>query len=619
MTGARRIALWISPPLLGLLLYWGGLTAWFQKDDFAWLGLPLLRSQGTSLAWVLFAPLAQGTIRTLSERIFFLSFTNLFGLNPLPFRVVALLTFMAATVLLQLVATRLTGSRAAGWWAAMLWTVNAAIATPLAWTAVYYQMLCALFFLLDTALLLRYIDTGKLRFLLAQWATFLLGFFVLEINVVYPAIATVLVLCIAPRLLRQILPMFLASAVFMAVHFWVAPLPAAGPYKLYWDGHIVQTLLTYVNWSFGTGWLRVLSIDSSSFRLLLALLFAAGLAAFLVSKLRRREWIALLFPAWFVIALAPVLPLRFHMMYEYLTVPTIGLALWGGAAIVNGWAAKGWKRASTLILVQLYLAVSIPVGLAVTASFHDRSFRIRNLFRGVESLTREHPDRKVLLKGVNTEILNDVLDHRAFRLIGVNDIYVVPEDEPELQKGVMPTNAAAYFISPQNERRALSLNRATVYGIDSKGNVADITSEYKSSLPPDARIPSAVQIGDELDAGQLGPTWYGSEGHYRWMPKHATVTLHGPGGPTEKLYLSGFGPRNVLEGGPVHVSVSADGEPLGSRSVMRPDSEFELSFDLPAKLTGKPAVVFELELDKTFHAPGDVRELGSIFSMAAVR
>ena len=616
----KAIALWMTPPALGLLLYWGGLTAWFQKDDFALLGFPLLRAQGASLAWVLFTPIAQGTIRTLSERIYFLSLTNLFGLHPLPFRLVAYLTFAAATVLLQSVGTRLTGSRAGGWWAAILWTVNAAIATPLAWTAVYYELLCAVFFLLDIWLLLRFIDTGKARFLLAQWGTFLLGFFVLELNVVYPALATVLVLCIAPRMLRKVLPMFLASAAYMAVHFWVAPLPASGPYKLYWDWHIIPTLFTYVNWSFGTGWLRVLGIDSLSFRSLLALLFAAGLGAVLVAKLRRREWIVLLFPAWVVIVLAPLLPLRFHMMYEYLTVPTIGLALWGGAAAVEGWTADGWKRACTIILMQLYLAVSIPVGFAVTASFHDRSFRIRNLFQGVEALRRDHPDRKVLLKGVNTEILNDVLDHRAFRLIGINEVYVVPEDEPELKKGVMPLNAPSYFIDPQNERRALSMNRAVVYDIGS-GSVIDITPQYKNALTAagESMIPSAVEIGDELNAAQLGPTWYPSEGHYRWMPKHATLTLHGPSGPAEKLYLDGFAPGAALRGGPMRVSVSADGEPLGSQTVSRADSDFDLVFDLPAKLVGKSAVVFDLELDRSFHFPGDIRELGLIFSMAAIR
>ena len=105
------------------VLYWGGLTAWFQRDDFAMLSLRTLLANSRSLSWVLFAPVAQGTIRTLSER-----------------RAAAFLTFAAALVLLQEVCTKLTGSRAAGFWAAIFWLVNGALAIPLSWTAVVYEL-----------------------------------------------------------------------------------------------------------------------------------------------------------------------------------------------------------------------------------------------------------------------------------------------------------------------------------------------------------------------------------------------------------------------------------------------------------------------------------------------
>src|SRR5579863_9143981 len=107
-----------------LALYWRGLTSWFQKDDFAWLGLRALIRGSHNLSWALFAPLAQGTIRTLSERVVFLSFPSLFGLHALPFHCLAILTCAATAVLLSAVAAKLTGSRAVGFWAAILWTLN---------------------------------------------------------------------------------------------------------------------------------------------------------------------------------------------------------------------------------------------------------------------------------------------------------------------------------------------------------------------------------------------------------------------------------------------------------------------------------------------------------------
>jgi hypothetical protein len=566
-----------------------------------------------SLTAALFHPFAQGTIRTLSERVYFLLLSHLFGMDPRPFRLVAFLTFVAAAVLLQLVGTRLSGSRAAGWLAAMLWTVNGALAIPFSWSSEYLELCFALFILLDVWLLLRFIDSGERRFLLAQWATFLVGFFVLELNVVYPALAAVVVFCCAPqsakKLMRVILPMFLASVVYMGIHFWVASLPATGPYKLYWDRHIVTTLFTYVNWSFGTGWLHLVGLDYRALRMGLAIPMAAGLCAVFVSKLRQRQWTVLVFPAWFVIALAPLLPLRFHTDYEYLVVPLIGIAIWGAAAIVDGWSAGGWKRTSALLLLTIYLVVEVPVGLAVTASFHDRSIRIRDLFQRIQILTRDRPDRMVLLKGVNEETFNDVLYHRAFRLIGVDNVYVLPENQTQLRN--LPSDAASFFLSPDVDRQ--ELNGAAVFDL-SGGNVTDVTAQFKSSI-----LSSTVDLGNDLHVGQLGPTWYPREGSYRWMPKQATVTLAGPVSPSEKLYLKGYSPASAVRNGPVKLSVSAEGEFLRSVSVSQADASIDLSFELPDKLIGRPAVVVQLELDKTFRAPGDSRDLGLIFSLVEIR
>jgi len=57
-----------------------GLRAWFQQDDFAWLSLGSSVTDLPSLMRALFVPMAQGTIRPLSERAFFLVFHAIFGL-----------------------------------------------------------------------------------------------------------------------------------------------------------------------------------------------------------------------------------------------------------------------------------------------------------------------------------------------------------------------------------------------------------------------------------------------------------------------------------------------------------------------------------------------------------
>jgi hypothetical protein len=599
--------------LLPIVLYWRGLTAWFQREDFALLSLRDLLASGHNLAWALFAPVAQGTIRTLSERVFYLSFSWFFGLNALPYRIAAFLTFAAALLLLSSVCAKLTGSRSAGHWAAVLWGVNGALAIPLTWTAEYYELLCALVFLLDFWFLLRFVETGERRFYVAQLVTFIAGFGVLELNVVYPALAAVYAFFRAPKILRKILPMFFVSAVYLVVHTVVAPLPAAGPYKLHWDWHIIQTLATYGNWALGPAWLSLVGLRSIFVRLILVSMLTAGLGAWLIWKLRARQWAALLFPAWFIIVLLPLLPLREHISYEYLTVPLIGVAMWGGAAVGAGWQARGWRRIAACTLLVTYLAVSIPIGTSLSRLFHDRSIQVRDLVYGLVALHDKRADRVLLLTGVSPEMFEYAIYSRALRVAGIRDAYVVPEDKQKVGAISDAKSADELFIDPVLEREVLAQNHALVY--DVSHGIKNITAEYRAAFGalPAAEPASHIDLGGDSYASQLGPTWYPGEGAYRWMPKRASVTLHGPRGPGEKLYLKGFCPAAVLKAGPLAIQVSVDDSRLPAMWVRQPDVEFSFSFPLPAGATGKPTVLVNIELSRTFHAPPDPRELGLAF------
>src|ERR1700684_1542626 len=141
MTRLRRATWYAAAPLAGLLLYWRTPFLWFVNDDFAWLGLPAeARAHGLSSA--LFTPFAQGTVRLLSERIFFFAFSNLCGLHALPYHLWVLATWILAVALVQPISEVLTQSRAAGLLAALIWAANANAVPPLAWASAYNQILC---------------------------------------------------------------------------------------------------------------------------------------------------------------------------------------------------------------------------------------------------------------------------------------------------------------------------------------------------------------------------------------------------------------------------------------------------------------------------------------------
>ena len=105
---------------LCLMVFWRIFFTWFVDDDFGWLSLPSQVHNAHDLFYVLFAPKAQGTVRFLSERAFFLTFSSLFGFHAVPYRIWVMGTWIADLTLASLIGTRLTGSRAAGCLAAIL-------------------------------------------------------------------------------------------------------------------------------------------------------------------------------------------------------------------------------------------------------------------------------------------------------------------------------------------------------------------------------------------------------------------------------------------------------------------------------------------------------------------
>src|SRR5580658_10318321 len=165
---------WLVPVVFLFWLYFDGLKTWFVADDFAWLGLIRDVHNRRDLFNVLFSPAAQGTIRPWSERGFFLLFESLFGLDSLPFRICVFITMAADVTLVAWIARRITGYRAAGFFAAVLWTASSALPTVMAWTSAYNEALCPFFLLTATALFIRYTETGRRVYWWWQLVVFIL-------------------------------------------------------------------------------------------------------------------------------------------------------------------------------------------------------------------------------------------------------------------------------------------------------------------------------------------------------------------------------------------------------------------------------------------------------------
>lgn len=612
----RRLAYWSIPSLLCLVVYWPGLVAWFQQDDFAWLALRLSVHSAGDLLRVLFVPMAQGTIRPLSERAFFLVFQAVFGFEAGPYRVWVFLTQFASLVLLSAIARRVTGSRLAGFLAPVFWVLNTGLVVPMSWTSAYNQILCAFFMLLAFYCRLRRIETHKGRWLAAEWAAFAAGLGSLEVAIVYPALAAAYSLFWARKHFRSTLPLFAASAVYGLAHFSAVPHGGSPAYALHFGWSMAGTLWTYWQRALGAAGVREHVGRLPEWPVVVAAsVLTAGILGGALWSGRRRALAGAFGLLWFVVTLAPVVPLRDHVTSYYLTIPAAGLAL----ALASGVAAA-WKGSPGWGFVALALAALYAVPGAIecrrgSLAVAERSWRIRTVALGVQRARQMYPQKTIVLAGVDKTLFWTGFADKPFRALGISGIYLAPGSEQTIGAHAAQMTLAQYVIPAEVLRTELEANRAVVYAVEPH-RLRGATIAYRIKAREEWQAdqePSSVDAGNPLFAQQLGPTWWPIAGGSRWMPKTATVRLRGPRSADEWLVVFGRCIPQQVRTGPLRLRVGIDGVPGTEVVELRNAGEFRTSLRLPPASVGAPAIVVRLEVDRTFRIPPDKRELGLLF------
>ena len=619
MKRAAGAAFWTIPPLVCLAVYWPIFRIWFQQDDFAWLGLGLSIHGFGDLLRSLFAPMAQGTIRPLSERAFFLVLSGIFGIDPLPFRVVVVATQISNLVLLAAVVRRVSGSWVAGFTAPLFWTANAALSIPMFWASAYNQILCSFFLLAAFYLWIRYLETGHGKYLVAQWAAFLLGFGALEVNIVYPALAAAYALAFARSRLRQTIPMFAVSAAYFLVHSWAAPPESGGVYGLHFDLGVFRTLWTYCRWALVTPHAGPLTgIPEWQVTAGICLLTPA-LLGYVIWSAVGRKWLPVFFLGWFLIVLSPVLALPEHLADYYLAAPTVGLAVVMALAMDAAWRRREIAMMVALALAALYVWVGWPVIQLSSRWYLQRGGKIRNMVLGAVAARSLHPGRIILFTRMSNELFWGGYFDDPFRLFGVSDVFLAPGSEaaiemhPELgdvMKSVLPESAV---------RVALRRDAVVIYDVSAKP-IRNISGAYAQTALAAGKsaLSSRILCAKPYFADQLKEGWYKPDPGFRWMARRATLVLPGPSRPGQRLRVSAYCTREILSQGPAHLKAYVDGQQIGTATLERYGALIDYDFPLPAALVGKERIDAALELDRAFYSPIDSRELGLAVSMVEI-
>ncbi len=617
-----RALYWLGPPLFCAGLYWYGMLSWFQADDFAWLSLHQRIQNFTDFWTLLFEPMAQGTIRPLSERAFFLACYHWFGLNALPYRLAVFATQWLNLALLGWIVTRITGSRAAGFWAALLWTANSALVTSMAWTSAYNQVLCATFLLTALACWMQYLETGRRRWYWCQAAAFVAGFGALEINVVYPALAAAYVVLLRPRAkwyagLLRLAPLVILSVGYFAWHSKVAPTGTAGPYALHLDASIFRSLGIYLRWavvpSEWDGMARPRWIAMASLAIFGILIIWLALRR---SPLRPVAWFA---AAWFGITITPVLPLRDHVTDYYLTLPVMGLAMLLGALM----AAHPKLAAAP---VALYLAMMLPAASVGTRWYADRSQHVRTLVLGVMRGREQHPGQAILLDGVDDELYSTAIAHSAFQSVGVPEVYLTPDALHQIQAPGNLLSVATFALPAGPALRGLATEQIVVYRAGpeemQRGRLRNVTSIYEQTARERLtdEVPERVDVGNRLDGYLVGPGWYAREDDHRWMSARGTVRVGYRGGdPGAKLELTGWCPVEQVRSGALHMKVYVNGIEAGEESFSQPELPFHRLVEIPGAARVQGSMKVMVVVDRSFRPPQDDRNLALAFGVFEIR
>lgn len=543
----------LLPVLVFTAVYWAGLGAWFQQDDFAHLQLAAATPL-SDLPAMMAKPIAQGTFRPLSERLFYWGIWHGFGLDALPARIFCFLLQAANCILLGWLLWRRTQSLWGAALGATAWAVQPALALPMTWVAATNQVMWA-FCVLAT---LVFFEQNRLK---RAWLFYLLGFGVLESNIVVPALLT---LWAWPRW-RAALPFWIPAILFAAAHALLIPKAAGGTYGIYLDWRIFETLLTYWRWACRVEVLAVLML----------------VAAVAVGRLGL---------AWFILALGPMLLLREHRTDYYLTVPAIGLALIFAAA----WRKQPW---CTALLLTGYIAVTVPAARSAARAQVNKSREMKALVLGVGQAQKLHSGKTILLDGIGDALFWSGVYDNPFALVAAPNTRLTPESAAKL-------TAYSNLFRQEDYAGTFSKETSEVYRYEDR-RLFRTTDSYAGAAP------RRIELGLTVFSRFLGPEWHTPEVGFRWMPAHATATMEGPGA---QLHITG----SCLQGQTnFRLSATWDAQSLGTQAIPACPKDFTLEFKLPTPRQPKGAIT--LTATPTVRVGADQRDLGAAIRSLEIR
>ncbi len=562
--------------LIPLICFWQTLGFWFEGDDFVWFQIADNVQKITDLPAYLFKPLAQGTVRFLSERSFFLIFYSLFGLEALPLRIAILAALVLSCILLVEVSRKLTGSAITGILAVLFWCVQTGLLNAVAWISAANQIFCALFIL------------GSLVAFIYRrnaicWTIYLLGFGVLETNVGLPAILGVYCLFFERPRLKETLLFWIPAFIFIVLRMLVFRNPNAGseyqllvaPADLWFT---LQSYLEWVSLPWILGWMLAYSVWRA-FRKDFSTFFALSL---------------------FLLLMAPILPLRNHISQYYLAAPGLGFGLWLACCFENlrrpdiPFRETQWVAIPFILTIGFFHLQEIPEPRKHTLNWFRNTFKeIRLTMVDLQEL-RNHDSKAVFVQGIAPEsFLLSVMTDFSGKLSTRRVFYFADPEQPipaSRKNGLKDRLASASLIQALSEEKDVHFFEIRN---DQWIRLNQLDQRIAHSHLPE--YSSFVKPGEPGYRLHLTGSWYPPEENgLRAIHQKSGVFLYAQSLQSGTLNIDGYCSGGYFRAGNAGMNILVNQKTIGTIYCSGPDSSFETSLQLPQDFHGQEKIHVEV-------------------------
>jgi len=358
LTRPRFIAATAALVAVAVTVYAPALGGWFQLDDFSWFAAV----RGRTLVEALFSHVDTRSWRPLAEALQYWTLDRTVGMAALPAHLLSLSVYATAVVLVVRLARVLGASHRQALASGALFALHDAHVMATCWNATLNQPAFVALAALHLISVKRIFDAGRASALrwAAAVATALVAALVHESAVLLPVADALVAIGVAPRRARRralalVAALGVALGAFCAWRLHVAARFSDGPYRFTVGGETLSALGWYVDLALCP------NVRPFPGRPALDVLLATALIAFAARAWRRGDRLPALGLSLFAVLLAPALTVPRHLSDYYLTIPSVGLALAGGALVEAGLAHP--RRAVTVASALVASAWLVAMGL----------------------------------------------------------------------------------------------------------------------------------------------------------------------------------------------------------------------------------------------------------------